>query len=55
MDMLQGKSRKQEKEQGTFPLPQSKRLLLIFTKNPILGKCKTRLAKDVGEETALEV
>ncbi|AUC86359.1 glycosyltransferase [Polaribacter sp. ALD11] len=33
----------------------SKNLLLIFTRNPELGKVKTRLAKTVGDETALEV
>ena len=30
-------------------------LLLIFTRNPELGKCKTRLAAKVGDEAALEV
>ncbi len=29
--------------------------LLIFTRNPVLGKVKTRLAKSIGEEQALEV
>ncbi len=29
--------------------------LIIFIKNPELGKVKTRLAKDVGEEKALEI
>lgn len=29
--------------------------ILIFIKNPILGKAKTRLAKDIGKEKALEV
>lgn len=33
----------------------SKNLLLIFTRNPELGKVKTRLAKTVGDETALEI
>lgn len=32
-----------------------KNLLLIFTKNPVAGKVKTRLAKDVGDQKALEV
>lgn len=31
------------------------KLLLIFTKNPIAGKVKTRLAKDLGDEKALEI
>ncbi len=30
-------------------------ILLIFTKYPSLGKCKTRLAKSIGDEKALEV
>ncbi|QTE22118.1 TIGR04282 family arsenosugar biosynthesis glycosyltransferase [Polaribacter cellanae] len=33
----------------------NKNLLLIFTRNPELGKAKTRLAKKVGDETALEI
>ena len=33
----------------------SKNLLIIFTKNPELGKCKTRLAKSIGDTAALEV
>ena len=30
-------------------------LLIIFAKNPILGKVKTRIAKDIGDEKALQV
>jgi rSAM/selenodomain-associated transferase 1 len=30
-------------------------LLIIFARNPVLGKVKTRLARDVGAEKALEV
>lgn len=33
----------------------SKNALIIFTRNPELGKCKTRLAKTIGDETALRV
>ncbi|SDS35404.1 hypothetical protein SAMN05216503_2789 [Polaribacter sp. KT25b] len=33
----------------------SKNLLLIFTRNPELGKAKTRLAKTVGDKIALEI
>ncbi|MEL6917012.1 MAG: TIGR04282 family arsenosugar biosynthesis glycosyltransferase [Bacteroidota bacterium] len=33
----------------------SKNLLLIFTRNPELGKCKTRLAATIGNQAALEV
>ncbi len=30
-------------------------LLMIFTRNPELGKCKTRLATTVGDQTALDI
>jgi len=30
-------------------------LLIIFTRNPELGKCKTRLAATIGDQAALEV
>lgn len=33
----------------------SKDLLIIFTRNPELGRCKTRLAAAVGNETALNI
>jgi rSAM/selenodomain-associated transferase 1 len=29
--------------------------LIIFTRNPELGKCKTRLAKTIGNQSALDV
>ncbi|MEN8790240.1 MAG: TIGR04282 family arsenosugar biosynthesis glycosyltransferase [Flavobacteriaceae bacterium] len=34
---------------------KSQNLLIIFTRNIVLGKCKTRLAKTVGPEIALEI
>lgn len=33
----------------------SNHLLLIFLRNPVLGKTKTRLAKTIGNEKALEI
>jgi rSAM/selenodomain-associated transferase 1 len=33
----------------------SKELLLVFTRNPELGKCKTRLAAKVGDQAALDI
>ncbi|MDQ7916287.1 TIGR04282 family arsenosugar biosynthesis glycosyltransferase [Mesonia sp. MT50] len=33
----------------------SKNLLLLFTRHPELGKCKTRLAQKIGDQKALEV
>ena len=32
-----------------------KNIILIFTRNPELGKCKTRLAKTIGDENALSI
>ncbi len=34
---------------------KSKNLLLLFTRNPELGKVKSRLAKDIGAEKALRI
>lgn len=39
--------------EDVFHFPTSKNLLLIFTRNPELGKCKTRLAATIGDENAL--
>lgn len=39
--------------EDVYHLPTSKNLLLIFTRNPELGKCKTRLAATLGDENAL--
>lgn len=36
-------------------MTNSKNLLIIFTRNPELGKVKSRLAVDIGEEAALEI
>ncbi|MEZ4859087.1 MAG: TIGR04282 family arsenosugar biosynthesis glycosyltransferase [Flavobacteriaceae bacterium] len=41
--------------EDVFHFPTSKKLLLIFTRNPELGKCKTRLAAKIGNEAALEI
>nr|WP_279344254.1 TIGR04282 family arsenosugar biosynthesis glycosyltransferase [Gramella jeungdoensis] len=30
-------------------------MLIIFTKNPVKGKVKTRLSRDIGEDKALEI
>ena len=48
--MGQGLSQGKFKKKGA---PKTKNLLLIFTRNPVLGKCKTRLAATVGNQTAL--
>ncbi len=36
-------------------MAKSKNLLLIFTRNPVLGQCKTRLAATVGDKVALDI
>lgn len=36
-------------------MSQPRRLLLIFVKNPIKGKVKTRLARTMGENSALQI
>jgi rSAM/selenodomain-associated transferase 1 len=33
----------------------SENILMVFIKNPVLGKVKTRLAKSIGDEKALHV
>lgn len=38
-----------------FHFPTSKKALIIFVRNPELGKCKTRLAETIGDEAALEI
>jgi len=38
-----------------FYFPSSKNALIIFVKNPELGKCKTRLAETIGDKFALEI
>ncbi|WP_313114100.1 TIGR04282 family arsenosugar biosynthesis glycosyltransferase [Aequorivita sediminis] len=38
-----------------YHFPTSKSALLIFTRNPELGRVKTRLAKTIGDENALKV
>tara|TARA_R110002049_G_scaffold279949_1_gene459094 strand:+ start:59827 stop:60531 length:705 start_codon:yes stop_codon:yes gene_type:complete len=40
---------------ANFYFPTSKKALIIFTRNPELGKCKTRLAETIGKHSALEI
>lgn len=49
------KSKVENKKSKVSFRAQSRNLLLIFTRNPELGKAKTRLAKSIGDETALEI
>lgn len=56
MALLSSKETDSDNEMASdFYFPTSKKALLIFTRNPELGKVKTRLAKIVGDETALNI
>ncbi|HBO28702.1 MAG TPA: glycosyltransferase, partial [Leeuwenhoekiella sp.] len=56
MGLLSKKDTDSEKDFATeFHFPTSDKVLLIFTRNPELGKVKTRLAGGVGDASALEI
>ncbi len=44
-----------EMARAVFHFPTSKKALIIFTRNPELGKVKTRLAATIGDEKALKI
>lgn len=55
MGILSTSHSKKDQKTIHFSLVQADNLLLIFTRNPELGKCKTRLAAKVGDQTALDI
>ncbi len=55
MGILQPNENKKDEKTIDFTLASSKNLLLIFTRNPELGKGKRRLAATVGDEATLEI
>ncbi|MFI8378549.1 TIGR04282 family arsenosugar biosynthesis glycosyltransferase [Leeuwenhoekiella sp. NPDC079379] len=56
MGLLSKKDTDENKQlDAEFHFPTSDCALLIFTRNPELGKVKTRLAAGVGDEAALEI
>jgi rSAM/selenodomain-associated transferase 1 len=55
MGLFTAKSNSDENDGGTFYLHTSKNALIIFTRNPELGKVKTRLAKVIGDDAALRI
>ncbi len=56
MGLLSSKDTSGDNEMAfDFHFPTSKKALIIFTRNPELGKVKTRLAKSVGDEIALKI
>lgn len=55
MGILSTSHSKKDQKIIHFSLLQADKLLLIFTRNPELGKCKTRLAAKVGDQVALDI
>lgn len=55
MGIILSKQKQEDKKTVHYNLVESKNLLLIFARNPVLGKCKTRLAVTVGNRAALEI
>ncbi len=55
MGILQNNVNQKDEKVIDFTLASSKNLLLIFTRNPELGKGKRRLADTVGDEAALAI
>lgn len=56
MGLFSTKSRDEDFDLVTdFHFSTSKKALIIFSRNPELGKCKTRLAKTIGDESALNI
>ncbi len=56
MALLSSKDTNDDNEMAfDFHFPTSKKALIIFTRNPELGKVKTRLAKTIGDESTLKI
>lgn len=55
MGLLSKKQTDKSEKVLDFHFPTSKKALIIFTRNPKLGQCKTRLAKTIGDEAALKI
>lgn len=55
MGILSKNNSVNQEETTNLYFPPSKNAIIIFTRNPELGKCKTRLAKTIGDASALEV
>lgn len=55
MGLLSNKNSNENELLSDFHFPTSRNAIIIFVRNPELGKCKTRLAKTIGDEAALEI
>ncbi|MEN3323060.1 TIGR04282 family arsenosugar biosynthesis glycosyltransferase [Mariniflexile soesokkakense] len=54
MSILSNNNESQEANTNSY-FPTSKKAIIIFTRNPELGQCKTRLAKTIGDAAALGI
>jgi len=55
MGILSPNSFKKDENAIHYSALHSKNLLMVFTRNPVLGKCKTRLAAAIGDKAALAI
>jgi len=55
MSIIVPQTNKKDKKAIHYNMANSKNLLIIFTRNPVLGQCKTRLAATVGDKVALDI
>ncbi len=55
MSIILPKEKKKERATIHYHNVNAKNLLMIFTRNPELGKCKTRLAATIGYQNALDI
>lgn len=55
MGLLRNNNKAGDEMANDFHIPTSKKALIIFTRNPELGQCKTRLSETIGDEAALKV
>lgn len=55
MSIILPEEKKKERATIHYHSVIAKNLLMIFTRNPELGKCKTRLAATIGNQNALDI
>lgn len=55
MSIILPNEKPKDRKEVLYTQVNSRNLLLIFTRNPELGKCKTRLAATIGDAAALEI
>ncbi len=55
MSFISHKTNKKDEKAVHYSSVSTKNLLMVFTRNPVLGQCKTRLATTVGDKAALDI